>query len=119
RGWTKSKLSLTTGISRTTLDNLEGSRRAPMTNTVHTLADHLGIPRDEAEVLAGLRPESAATDPGVVAAIEASSVYNEEQKRMLLDMVRTIDRANDRTSGAPADQNGAGQHYSSDRRDAG
>lgn len=56
RGWTKSELADRTGIPISTLNRLRDSTRAPYARTVNTLADTLGIKRDEAARLAGIVP---------------------------------------------------------------
>lgn len=96
----KTELAAVSGIPRSTFDNLQTSTRPPQARIVHALADALSIPRDEADELAGLRPGAVnATDSGVVAAIETSNVYSDEQKQLLLDLIRTIDQANGRVPG--------------------
>lgn len=81
--------------ARSTIDNLRTSSRPPQARIVNAIADVLGIPRDEAHILANLTdpPRERGSDD-VRAAIEASAVYTDAQRRMLLDLVDLIDQAN-------------------------
>lgn len=118
RNWTKEKVFLVSGVSRTTYNNLEVTTRKPQPRVVHALADAFDIPWTEADVLAGIIPpgRAVAGDVGVVAAIQASNVYTEDQKRILLGVVETIDKANGREAQTPPPS--AHQAYGNDAADA-
>lgn len=97
RQWTKERLSKASGVSRPTINNLARTGRPPLARVVHALADALEIDRSEAEVLAGLLPgevDDEAGDAGVVLAIKSSTAYTGDQKKLLLDVVSAIDKAN-------------------------
>lgn len=97
QGLTKAELAERSKVARTTIDNLESGTRAPRVKTVHAIADLLHIDRREAEALAGLRPtvpDLGQPHVDVRAAIQASTVYTDEQRAMLLAMIDTIEQAN-------------------------
>jgi transcriptional regulator with XRE-family HTH domain len=112
RNWTKVVLAQRSGLSRSTIDNLQWATRAPQARIVHALADVLELDWDEAERLAGLRPEEPADgDENIRQAIRNSPVYTDKQKTMLLDMVDYFDSTNATRpigSGPPPAQREAG-----------
>lgn len=83
------------GIPSQTMNRLKTLRRKPRVGTVHALADAAGIPRDEAEQLAGLVPTPATGGSADVrAAVIASAAYTEDQRVMLLQLIDLLDRVN-------------------------
>lgn len=90
-----------TGVPEPTIARLQTSAgRTPHERRQHveTLADHLGIPRAEAYVLAGLRRDpDAPPPPSVRDSIILTDEYDADQKRALLALVDLIDTHNART----------------------
>ncbi|GAA2516866.1 helix-turn-helix transcriptional regulator [Winogradskya humida] len=87
----KVDLAKFTGLNRTTIDGLETSRRRPSSRVVHAYADLFGIPRDEAEELAGIVPPQQDMD--VRSAISESTVYTDAQKKILLSVIEEFEQA--------------------------
>lgn len=103
RGITKTELAELSGKPRTTYNDLATNVRRPMPRIVHAYADALGIDREEAERLAGLRLPSpgvgveAAGPASVMSvrqAIESSPTFSPAQKRALINMVDVIEAGN-------------------------
>lgn len=83
-------------ISRTTYDKLPTRIRPLMIDTVHALADALGLDREEARRVAGLtpaKPRVTGSDE-VRDAVLASTTFTDEQKDVLLRMMDVMDAAN-------------------------
>lgn len=91
RHLTKTDLAALIGppVTRATIDRLRTATRAPLARTVHQIADALDIPRDEAELLAGLFPQSRAESAASMHArvrreIDEDDSLTEQQRSMLL-----------------------------------
>ncbi|TDB81444.1 XRE family transcriptional regulator [Micromonospora fluostatini] len=96
RGWTAVRMAEHLGLPRNTISRLKTSPRPPHVGTVHTIADSLGIDREEAEEMAGLRPPTSARTGAVSVreAIQRDWFYTEEQRRAMLAIVDAFDRDN-------------------------
>lgn len=64
RGWTQVELAERAKVPRSTINRLKDSARPPYVKTVHKLADAVGLDRDEAVQLAGLKP-AAEVQPAI------------------------------------------------------
>jgi len=96
----KVELAELSGVSRGTIDRLKSGKQPPEQKTVHALARVLHIDQVHAEVLAGLRPPAPGNGQGEIdvrAAIQASPVYTERQRQMLLSLVDMFEEANGQT----------------------
>lgn len=101
RGWTDVELQDRSGIPRGTVDRLAKGKRPPLARVVNSLADALGVDRDEAYRLAGRMPAAedaeAGTDEARVSVREAvlvDPVYTEEQRQAMLQLLDIFEQAN-------------------------
>lgn len=82
------------GVSAMTINRLRTQRNLPKAETVHALAEALGIDRDEAGVLAGrLRPQGDE-QISVRDAVLRSDAYSDAEKRTILGVIDALDAAN-------------------------
>lgn len=98
RGWTDSDLHRRSGVSRNTINGLKIRKRVEA-GTVNALADALDIPREQAHQWSGLVPvdEQASHGERIVSvreAIKHDTLYTEEQRRVMLQLVDMFAAAN-------------------------
>lgn len=96
-GWTKTQLADTTGLPRSTYNDLASGQRKPLPRIVHTYADALKVDRTEAEELAGLRAAAAGLPEGrtsVRQAIADSDIFSDAQKAALFATIDAFEAAN-------------------------
>lgn len=93
-GMNNSQMADFLGVDRETVTRLKTSPRRPYVPTVQTIARALGIPYETAAKMAGISDRGPETDLTVREAIAQSASYSPEQRKLLLDLVDLIDRAN-------------------------
>jgi transcriptional regulator with XRE-family HTH domain len=90
RGWTKTELADRSGLPRSTYNDLQNTSRAPLPRIVHAYADAVGVPREEAEQLAGLRPRTAGHSVDVRDAIASDDVLTDSNKRTMIELYEQL-----------------------------
>ncbi|MEU8329848.1 helix-turn-helix transcriptional regulator [Micromonospora sp. NPDC048839] len=105
RGWTDDELRDQSGIARTTVDRLQVGKRPPTARTVNALSRALGIDETEAHQLAGRLPRDTPASgtatpfqqprtPSVREAILADPIYDDDQRRAMLQLIDIFEQAN-------------------------
>lgn len=102
RNISKVELAALTGLPRSTYNDLQKTSR-PKPHVVHLYADALGVPREEAERLAGLRSLPGGEQVSVRRAIEQSATFTPRQKAALLGLIDDMEAANRARAGATID----------------
>lgn len=102
RNWSKTKLAEVTDLDRTTLNRLKDSVHPPQAKTINAIVERLGLDRERVMIAAGILQAPPFTDETVRDAIAGSKVYSASQRRVLLEIVDALDRAN-RAGEPPSD----------------
>jgi transcriptional regulator with XRE-family HTH domain len=96
RQMSKTELAELAGVSRPTIDRMETTTRAPVARNVHRIADALGIPREEAEQLAGLVPPDRSdpvAESATLRALETDPTLSPEHRALLRETAIALMRS--------------------------
>jgi transcriptional regulator with XRE-family HTH domain len=105
RGLSQKWLVETAHVSAMTINRLKTQTRPPKAETVHALADAMGIDRDEAGILAGrLTPPSVDAEVSVRDLVARSRRYTDEERTGLLAHIDALEAAHRARMGDRVDQ---------------